>query len=174
MPQRLPALPRTDTAAAIRRTAQIVQHAFPRIYLSCHTRHQRRRSTTQRLSPRDADILAHLDEHHSLTPRVLAKHLGVSRSTLSEALKRLARLGYVTPAKQNGADAPRRMERVLLTGQGAAAMHDASVLETERLERMLRQLSEPALRHVSAAFTALGAVCGGATPEARDRRGTPR
>lgn len=174
MPPHARPAPRAQTAASGRRAAQIVQHAFPRIYLACHTRHQRKRSTPHRLSPRDADILAHLDETQSLTPGVLARHLDVSRSTLSEALKRLARLGYVAAEPSEKMEAPRRMQRVRLTPQGAVALGDTSVLETQRLERLLRRLPPSSLRDVTAAFTALAGACRGGEAEAMRRRGTPR
>src|ERR671932_1944159 len=76
-------------------TVTTVQLTYPQVYLACHTRHQRKRTTAHRLSARDAAILAHLDARAATTPAQLARHLGVARSTLSEALKRLEVLGYV-------------------------------------------------------------------------------
>src|SRR5438128_2286354 len=74
---------------------RIIQVSYPQVYLACHTRHQRKRSTEHRLSPRDASILAHLREDVPTTPSRLAAHLGIGRPTLSEALKRLDALGFV-------------------------------------------------------------------------------
>lgn len=45
-------------AAAVR----AVQIAYPQIYLACHTRHTRARSSAFRLSARDSSLLVHLDE----------------------------------------------------------------------------------------------------------------
>src|SRR3954471_9867026 len=95
----------------------IVQVSFPQVYLACHTRHQRKRSTEHRLSPRDASILAHLDTEWPITPARLATHLGIAKSTLSEALKRLIALGYAG----NAAPASRRASQVMLTPKGARA-----------------------------------------------------
>ena len=69
----------------IERTIQIVQMAYPQVYLACHTRHQRKRTTVHALSGRDSAILAHLDEREGIAPANLARHLGVARSTLSAA-----------------------------------------------------------------------------------------
>src|SRR4051812_14099090 len=73
----------------------VVQVSYPQVYLACHTRHQRKRSTDHQLSQRDSAILSHLDLTRPTSPSRLATHLGVSRSTVSEALKRLTSLGFV-------------------------------------------------------------------------------
>ena len=78
----------------LERTVQIIQVAYPQVYLACHTRHQRKRTTVHRLSPRDSSILAHLDPVVPMKPARLAAHLSIARSTLSEALKGLTALGY--------------------------------------------------------------------------------
>jgi len=79
----------------IDQATQTVQVSYPQVYLACHTRHQRKRSTEHNLSPLDASILANLDEQTPVTPARLAAYLDIARSTLSEALKRLVSLGYV-------------------------------------------------------------------------------
>ena len=145
-----------DTNSDLARTVQIVQTSFPQIYLACHTRHQRKKSTPHRLSSRDSSILAHLDEREPISPARLAKHLGVSASTLSEALKRLARLGFIV-APENGSTL--RRTKVLLTPLGAAAIRDTSVLETERLEAILRGLTRDERRSVAAGLARLGDAC---------------
>src|SRR6185503_9479455 len=81
------------------RDVRLVQVAYPRIYFACHTRHIRRESTAARLSAADSTLLAHLDEDRATRPTVLARHLGVAASTLSAAINRLAKLGYVTTGK---------------------------------------------------------------------------
>src|SRR5215213_11135960 len=71
-----------------------VQRLYPQIYLACHVDHVRASSTRWRLSARDSSILAHLDLNRGMSPRTLARHLGVAASTLSAAIRRLAELGY--------------------------------------------------------------------------------
>ena len=120
------------------REVRIVQTAYPQIYFACHTRHIRRASTATRLSSTDATLLAHLDERIPVRSTRLAAHLGLPASTLSAAINRLAALGYVLQAR--GAQDARVIE-LRLSEKGAAAMQDSSVLDTERVNRMLARLN---------------------------------
>jgi DNA-binding MarR family transcriptional regulator len=120
------------------RDVRLVQTCYPQIYLACHTRHTRAASSPQRLSPRDSTLLAHLDEKRATTPSVLARHLGVGGPTISAAVKRLVRLGYV---EQDRDPEDARSVRLRLAHRGAAAMRDSSVLEPARVRRMLAQLA---------------------------------
>jgi DNA-binding MarR family transcriptional regulator len=117
---------------------RIVQTCYPQIYLACHTRHTRAASTAHRLSARDSSLLSHLDERRPSTPSELARHLGVARSTMSAALKRLRGLGYVTMTGDTG---DRRNVLLRLAPKGAAAMRATSVLEPARVRRVLAALS---------------------------------
>ena len=113
----------------LERAIRVVQVTYPQVYLACHTRHQRKRSTEHRLSARDSSILAHLDDVTPTAPAQLAKHLGIARSTMSEALKRLVALGFVGRADRSAA--------VVLREKGQRAISDTSVLETARLHAVL-------------------------------------
>lgn len=143
---------------------QTVQVCYPQIYLACHTRHQRKRSTEHRLSARDSSILAHLDEHAPITLARLAAHLGVARSTISAALKRLIALGY---ARNAGAPTGRRVTGVLLSAQGARAIRDTSVLETRRLRAALHAVPARELAAIARGLQRLAAAC--RTMQASDR-----
>jgi DNA-binding MarR family transcriptional regulator len=160
------------TAQAIGRTAHIVQVAFPQVYLACHTRHERKRSNPHELSARDAAILAHLDKQTSIAPSRLAAHLGLARSTLSEALKRLEALGFVRPP--NGPTGGGRRSSVFLSSLGAEAIRDTSVLETPRLQAALGTASGPELRAIAAGMRLLAEVCRRRADAARAARRTPR
>lgn len=140
----------------IDQTIRVVQMAYPQVYVACHTRHQRKRSTEHQLSQRDAAILAHLDERAPTILARLAHHMGVGRPTLSEALKRLVALGYVTRASDGRAG---RLSSVLLTDRGARAIRDTSVLETKRLHRALGRVSTADLRAISRGMARLAAAC---------------
>ena len=142
----------------IDQVVHVVQASFPQVYLACHTRHQRKRTTEHRLSPRDSSILAHLDEHVPMTPARLSAHLGIARSTLSEALKHLITLGYARRAGAAGDDGT-RTTAVLLTSKGSRAIRDTSVLETERLRAALETLSPNDLRVVASGMSRLAAAC---------------
>lgn len=137
----------------IDQTAQYIQVAFPQVYLACHTRHQRKRSTPHRLSPRDSAILAHLDAQAPMGHASLAAHLGVAKSTLSAALKQLTALGYTRPAL-NGARGG-----VLLTAQGVQAIRDTSVLESARLRRVLAELGPRERARVADGLNTLARAC---------------
>jgi DNA-binding MarR family transcriptional regulator len=144
---------------SIERTAQVVQVAFPQVYLACHTRHQRKKSTVHRLSARDSSILSHLDPVAATTPARLDAHLGVAPSTLSEALKRLTLLGYTRQITREAADGKRGGMGILLSANGAAAIRETSVLETPRLLAALERLSPAELRAVSRGMSLLARAC---------------
>ena len=126
--------------AVSNRDVRLVQVAYPQIYFACHTRHVRRASTATQLSATDSTLLAHLDEERATRPTGLAKHLGVAASTLSAAIARLAKLGYVSLGKAAGDG---RAIDLRLTHKGASAMQASSVLESARVARMLGHLSSP-------------------------------
>jgi MarR family transcriptional regulator, organic hydroperoxide resistance regulator len=117
---------------------ECLQRCYPQIYLACHTRHVRATSTVYRLSARDSSILVHLHPEEPITPTALAAHLGVRGSTLSAAVHRLERLGYLRRAK---AAHDRRCAALTLTPQGAKAMSATSVLDQERVAAILRKLT---------------------------------
>lgn len=119
------------------RDVRLVQVAYPQIYFACHTRHIRRASTPERLSAADSTLLAHLDERRPVRSTELARHLGVANSTLSAAIARLARQGYVIQARAAG---DRRAIELRLSGQGAAAMQASSVLDSSLVKKMLEHL----------------------------------
>jgi DNA-binding MarR family transcriptional regulator len=115
-----------------------VQRLYPQIFVACHTDHVRAVSTKWRVSSQDASILVHLDREFGLSPRTLAGHLGVAPSTLSAAISRLYKLGYLT-SKPNEKD--RRQREIRLTARGAEAISSTSVLNAERVRAMLSKLN---------------------------------
>ena len=133
----------------------VIQLAYPQVYLACHTRHQRRRSSEHHLSARDSAILSHLHEATPVTSARLAAHLGVARSTLSEALKRLDALGYIKTADAGA----RRRTALLLSRRGVEAIRGSSVLETPRLRAVLSHATPRELRAITAGMTALADAC---------------
>ena len=143
----------------IERTMQIIQVAYPQVYLACHTRHQRKRTSVNRLSSRDSSILAHLDPVVAMKPAQLAAHLSIARSTLSEALKRLTTLGYTSQTARTPAAGQRGGVGVLLTPMGLAAIRETSVLEAPRLRALLDTLSAAELRAVARGMSVLTNAC---------------
>lgn len=123
-----------------------IQAAFPRIYLACHSRHQNARTTTHRLSQRDATLLAHLSEREAVSQSCLARHVGVAKSTLSEALAALEDCGLIV-RRTDGKDA--RGAMIFRTPSGTRAMSSGSVLETARLRRLLDSLTSEERRRAA-------------------------
>ena len=115
-----------------------VQRLYPQIFIACHTDHVRAASTEWRISSQDASILVHLDREFGLSPRALAKHLGVASSTLSAAISRLAKLGYIT---NTTAETDKRQRELRLTARGAEAISGTSVLDVERVQALLKKLT---------------------------------
>lgn len=114
-----------------------VQRLYPQIYVACHRDHVRAVSTRWRVSSQDASILVHLDREAGLSPRRLSKHLSIAPSTLSAAITRLSKLGYITSTP---AEDDRRRHELRLTAQGAEAISETSVLDAERVRSLLDKL----------------------------------
>src|SRR5271155_6244546 len=79
--------------------ARQVMELYPKIYFACHTRHVRDPRTRRILSAHQASILDHLNTEDSLPLMDLARHMGVTPSTMSIAVERLVRQGYVLRAR---------------------------------------------------------------------------
>jgi DNA-binding MarR family transcriptional regulator len=115
-----------------------VQRLFPQIYLACHVDHVRAVSTVWKLSSRDASLLAHLESEFAISPRALAEHLRVAPSTLSAAIARLGRLGYL---RSEPLSSDKRRRQLRLTTRGAKAIASTSVLDENRVRKLLGKLS---------------------------------
>jgi len=133
-----------------------IQQLYPQIFHACHVRHTRSRVANRyRVSERDQSLLAHLSLRHGRKPSELARHFGIGLPTLSEALKRLEKEGFVERAR-SGADG--RSRQVKLTARGAEALRGTSVLDDVRLARALEHLTPKERR---AAVEGLGLLARG-------------
>lgn len=115
-----------------------VLEAIPRIYFACHTRHVRDPQTGGALSAHQASILDHLDSVDATSMTDLAAHMGVTSATMSLAIDRLERRGYVTRGRD-----PKDGRRVglRLTAAGVRVRDAKSVLDPARVRQVLDQLS---------------------------------
>lgn len=148
-----------------------VQLTYPQVYYACHTRHQRKRSTDHRLSQRDSAILAHCSPDAPRVPAQLARHLDIARSTLSEALKKLELLGYLRRVADANGDG--RRVGVLLTAKGLRAIRETSVLESTRLEEVLRCASVSERAAIATGLAALADACRRYREITSSKGGTP-
>lgn len=145
------------TRVTVAAAAEVLQFTYPQVYYACHSRHSRARSGQTHLSDRDVQLLVHLDRREPMRVTGLARHMGLSASTVSEAVASLERLGYVTKARDAAGD--RRAVSVLLTLKGIAAVRAGSVLETPRLQAVLRRLDARERTAVAHAMKTLAAAC---------------
>ena len=114
-----------------------VMRDYPRIYFACHRRHTGDPQTGQLVSERQVQILDHLDEFVALSLTALADHMGVTAGTMSVAVDRLVKNGYVSRAI-DGDD--RRRVLLRLSRAGAQLCEAHSVLDPELIGAMLAQL----------------------------------
>lgn len=124
--------------SAVSDTARQVMGLYPRIYFACHTRHVRDPQSGRVLSRHQASVLDHLDEIDPTTLNGLARHMGVTAATMSLTVDRLEAKGYVV-RQRDAAD--RRRVHLRLTTAGVRVREANSVLDPERVEALVAQLT---------------------------------
>jgi len=112
--------------------------AYPKIFFACHVRHVRDPETSKVISAHQAGILDHLDEIEPTSLMTLAKHMGVTASTMSLTVDRLVRGGHVVREKD---PEDRRRVCLRLTPAGLRIKNMQKVLDPERVHAMLAELS---------------------------------
>ena len=128
---------------------------YSQIYFACHTRHVHDPATGTRVSARQASILSHLDSVEPTPVSVLATHMGVTVSTMSIAIDRLVRQGYVARER---AETDGRVRHVTLTAAGERLRAAQKVLEPELVRAMLARLSPSDRRDALRGLELLGAA----------------
>jgi MarR family transcriptional regulator, organic hydroperoxide resistance regulator len=118
---------------------ETVLECYPQIYFACHRRHVRDEQTSAVLSAHQASVLDHLDDVESTSLVELAKHMGVTPSTMSLTVDRLERGGYVS--RERSAEDRRRVD-LRLTESGARIKRQQKVLEPALVAAMLARLDE--------------------------------
>ena len=123
------------------RNREIVERVielYPRIFHACHSRHVRDAKTREAVSTNQARVLDHLDDVEPTSLLGLARHMGVSASTMSLTVDRLVRRGYVTRSRDA---ADRRVVNLRLTAAGARLRDAQSVLDPMRVRAMILRLA---------------------------------
>ena len=110
---------------------------YPQIWHACHVRHPRGAEKAGGVSERESSILAHLHETRGMRQNVLARHLGLGASTLSEALDALGARGLVRRARRED---DRRAVELHLTAKGARMLEKGTALDPARVRAALAQL----------------------------------
>ncbi len=113
--------------------------AYPRIFLACHVRHVRDPKTNRVLTGNQVEILDHLAATGAIGLNPLARHMGVRAATMSVSIDRLVGLGYVARVESS---TDRRKVELSLTGQGRRIVEEHSVLDPERIDGLLEELSQ--------------------------------
>jgi MarR family transcriptional regulator, organic hydroperoxide resistance regulator len=139
-----------------RSAVEEIQRCYPQIYLACHTRHVRASSTPHRLSSKDSSLLVHLSRTEPRTAGELAAHMGVGAPTISAAIGRLARLGYL---RRDRSERDRREARLTLSEQGARAMAATSVLDANLLAAAVALLTAEQRRRAVEGMSLLAEAC---------------
>jgi DNA-binding MarR family transcriptional regulator len=122
---------------------ETVLRCYPQIYFACHRRHVRDPKTQTVLSANQASILDHLDDVEATSLFELARHMGVTASTMSLTVDRLERGGYVR--RDRSKQDARRVD-LRLTPAGLRIKRQQKVLEPELIAAMLGRLDEKSRR----------------------------
>jgi len=116
---------------------ETVLRCYPQIYFACHRRHVRDEKTQALLSAHQASVLDHLDEVEGTSLLELARHMGVTASTMSLMADRLERGGYLR--RERSTRDGRRLD-LRLTPAGVGIKKQQKVLEPDLIEAMLQHL----------------------------------
>ena len=144
---------------------------YSQIYFACHTRHVHDPESGTRVSARQASILSHLDSVEPTPLSQLASHMGVTVSTMSIAVDRLVRQGYVVRAR---AESDARVRHVRLTAAGERLRAAQKVLDPRLVRAMLTRLSPADRRDAVRGLELLGAAAREQTKERRSNQPLPR
>ncbi len=158
MPYLYPMLENPAIAAVLR--------DYPRIYFSCHRRHTRDPLTGDLVSQKQIQILDHLDEFSAHSLNALADHMGVTAGTMSVAVDRLVKRGYITRVPDS---TDRRRVLLRLTPAGARVCQAHSVLDPELVHGMLAELPESDRARALDGLALLASAAGRATAARKQR-----
>jgi len=142
-------MPLNDQVAAFLRL-------YPQIFHACHRRHVRDPKARKDLSLNQAAILDHLDAVEPTSLRSLARHMGVTASTMSLNVDRLERAGYLR--RRRARRDARQIELRLTPAGDRLKQRGQKVLHPDLVASLLKQVPEPArtnaLRGLEALATA--------------------
>ncbi len=129
---------------------ETVLRCYPQIYFACHKRHVRDQATQDVISAHQASILDHLDDVQATSLFDLARHMGVTASTMSITVDRLVRGGYV--ARERSEEDRRRLD-LKLTPAGMRIKRQQKVLEPGLVAAVPARLDDRRRRQPCAAWS---------------------
>ena len=118
---------------------ETVLRCYPQIYFACHKRHVRDEATESIISSHQASVLDHLDDVEATSLFDLARHMGVTASTMSITVERLVRGGYVV--RERSSEDKRRVD-LRLTAAGLRIKKQQKVLEPALVGAVLARLDD--------------------------------
>jgi DNA-binding MarR family transcriptional regulator len=128
---------------------------YSQIYFACHTRHVHDPGSGTEVSARQASILSHLDSVEPTPTSQLAARMGVTVSTMSIAVDRLVRQGYVVRARSEGDG---RVRHIRLTPSGERLRNAQKALDPRLVRAMLSRLSPSERRDALHGLELLGSA----------------
>ena len=114
---------------------------YPQIYFACHRRYVRDKKAQRSLSLNQARIIDHLDDVEPTSLHSLARHMGVTSSTMSINVDRLEKAGYLRRMR-DGRDA--RCIELRLTAAGNRIKQQQKTLDPDLVANLLKELDGPA------------------------------
>jgi len=113
---------------------------------------------TEDLSQHERQLLHHVPAEKGIPLGVLARHLGMPKSSASEQVKSLERRGFLT--RHRDSDDERQLS-IVLTDAGVAQVRQDSVLDLVRLAAALKKVSVGDRRALLTGLARLAAAANG-------------
>jgi len=110
------------------------------------------------LSQHERQLLHHVAGEKGISLGVVARHLGIPKSSASEQVKSLERRGFLT--RRRDPDDERRLS-IVLTAEGVARVRHDSVLDLVRLAAALKKMSAVNRQALLAGLERLAAAADG-------------
>jgi DNA-binding MarR family transcriptional regulator len=110
------------------------------------------------LSQHERQLLHHVGEEKGITLGLVARHLGIPKSSASERVKSLERRGFLT--RRRDPEDERRLS-IVLTDMGTARVRRDSILDLVRLAAALKKISVEDRKSLLAGLERLAAAAEG-------------
>lgn len=110
------------------------------------------------LSQHERQLLHHIGDEMGIPLGVVARHLGIPKSSASERVKSLERRGFLK--RRRDPEDERRLS-IVLTAKGVARLGQDSVLDLVRLAAALKKVSAEDKKAMLAGLERLAAAAGG-------------